>query len=87
MFIVRDPVERCYSHYRMMVCKKRPVANNASRKAVEHMSFEEAVERDIAELRECGVTGDSVDGDCEALAKKFVFFSPFLLSAHNTNAF
>eukprot|EP00750_Incisomonas_marina_P019554 INCI3566.1.p2 GENE.INCI3566.1~~INCI3566.1.p2 ORF type:complete len:538 (+),score=78.99 INCI3566.1:235-1848(+) len=71
MFIVRDPIERCYSHYRMMVCKKRPVANNASRKAVEHMSFEEAVERDIAELRECGVTGASVEGDCKALAENY----------------
>jgi len=53
-----------------MVDRQRPVARDASRQAMKDLTFEEAVDKDLADLAKCGVTGKSVTIDCNGFHSK-----------------
>lgn len=74
LVIVRDPVERAYSHYQMMRDRSGTEEQLQRRGSVADKSFAEFVEQDLARLQRCGALSLTAGHSAEeqaAIAQRF----------------
>ena len=55
----------------MMVDRLRPVKRSASREAIAGLTFDQAIDKDLQELAQAGVTGADVASDVTALLQNY----------------